>query len=216
MTPDRSLPVVADHAAALSSMQGEHTNAAEVMVRARRRGRCARIFPRHEQVERRDGWLRFGANDPVGADEHAHRALVAAASGPWPVELIGVFELLATIDAAQGWDVEAARLLGAAAAARAATGVIAVLEPEASSIDAARAVLRTRLGDEAFDQEYAAGATFDLDEAASYAQRARGRRHRPQFGWAALTPTEIRVARLAGDGLTDPQIAERLLMDARR
>ena len=212
MTPDRSLPVVADHAAALSSMQGEHTNAAEVMVRARAVAVALGSSLDMSKVERRDGWLRFGANDPVGADEHAHRALVAAASGPWPVELIGVFELLATIDAAQGWDVEAVRLLGAAAAARAATGVIAVLEPEASSIDAARAVLRTRLGDEAFDQEYAAGATFDLDEAASYAQRARGERHRPQFGWAALTPTEIRVARLAGDGLTNPQIAERLLM----
>jgi DNA-binding CsgD family transcriptional regulator len=164
------------------------------------------------RVERRDGWLRFCANDPVGADEHAHRALIAAAAGPWPVELIGVFELLATVDASQGWDVEAVRVLGAAAAARAATGVVAVLEPEASAIEAARAALRTRLGDEAFDREHAAGATFDLDEATSYAQRARGERHRPQFGWAALTPTEIQVARLAGDGLTNPQIAERLLM----
>jgi predicted ATPase/class 3 adenylate cyclase/DNA-binding CsgD family transcriptional regulator len=212
LTPVGSLPIVADHAAALSSMQGEYTYAAEVMARARAMAVALGSSLDMSRVERRDGWLRFGANDPVGADEHAHRALVAAASGPWPVELLGVFELLATIDAAQGWDVEAVRLLGAAAAARAATGVIAVLEPEASTIEAARATLRARLGDEAFDREYAAGATFDLDEAASYAQRARGERHRPQFGWAALTPTEIQVARLAGDGLTNPQIAERLLM----
>lgn len=123
-----------------------------------------------------------------------------------------MFELLATIDAAQGWDIEAARLLGAAAAARAATGVVAVFEPEASSIEAARAALRARLGDEAFDREVAAGSTFDLDDATRYAQRARGDRHRPQFGWAALTPTEMHVARLAGDGLTNPQIAQRLLM----
>ncbi len=209
LTPGRSMPAVADHAAALLSMQGEHTNAAEVMSRARA---VAGSPVGMSTVERRDGWLRFEARDPVGADEHAHRALVAAASGPWPVELIGVFELLATVDASQGWDVEAARLLGAAAAARAATGVSAVLEPEASSIEAARAALRARLGEEAFDREVAAGATFDIDEAASYAQRARGERHRPQFGWAALTPTEVQVARLAGDGLTNPQIAERLLM----
>ena len=138
VTPEGNLPGVADHAAALSSVQGDPTNAAEVMMRARTAALAHGSSLGMSTVERRDGWLRFGANDPVGADEHAHRALIAAAAGPWPVELIGVFELLATVDAAQGWDVEAARLLGAAAAARAATGVIAVLEPEASSIEAAR------------------------------------------------------------------------------
>jgi predicted ATPase/class 3 adenylate cyclase/DNA-binding CsgD family transcriptional regulator len=212
LTRGGSLPVVADHAAALLSMQGDHTQAAEVMGRARTAAMALGSSIAMSAVERRDGWLRFGAHDSVGADEYAHRALIAAAAGPWPVELIGVFELLATIDAAHGWDVEAVRLLGAAAAARAATSVVAVHEPEASSIEAARVALRARLGDEAFDREFAAGATLDLDEAASYAQRARGERHRPQFGWAALTPTEVQVARLAGDGLTNPQIAERLLM----
>lgn len=206
------LPAVADHAAAVSSMQGDHATAAEVMVRARAVAVELGLALALSTVERRDGWLRLGVDDPVGADDHAHRALVVAASGPWPVELIGVFELLATVDAAQGWDVEAVRLLGAAAAAREATGVVAMHEPEASAIHAARTVLRTRLGDDTFDREFAAGATFDLDEAADYAQRARGERHRPQFGWAALTPTEIQVARLAGEGLTNPQIAERLLM----
>ena len=175
LTPDGSLPVVADHAAALSSMQGEPTSAAEVMERARAVAVALGSSVDMSRVERRDGWLRFGANDPVGADDHAHRALVAAASGPWPVELIGVFELLATVDAAQGWDVEAARLLGAAATARAATGVVAILEPEASSIEAARAALRARLGEEVFDREFAAGATFDLDEAAEL-RTARTRR----------------------------------------
>lgn len=212
LAPDDSLPVVADHAAAWSSIQGEPNSATEVMKRARAVAVANGSSLDMSRVERRDGWLRFGANDPVGADDHAHGALVAAAAGPWPVELIGAFELLATVDAAQGWDVEAARLLGAAATARAATGVVAILEPEASSIEAARAALRARLGEEVFDREFSAGAALDLDEAAEYAQRARGERHRPQFGWAALTPTEVQVARLAGDGLTNPQIAERLLM----
>ena len=212
LAPDTALPAVADHVAALSSMRGDHTTAAVVMARARTVAVELGPSVAMSTVERREGWLRFGADDLVGADEHAHRALVAAASGPWPVELIGVLELLATVDAAQGWDVEAARLLGAATAARGATGVVAVHEPEASSIEAARTALRARLSEEAFDREFAAGASFDLDEAAGYAQRARGERHRPQFGWASLTPTEVQVARLAGDGLTNPQIAERLLM----
>ena len=49
-------------------------------------------------------------------------------------------------------------------------------------------------------------------EAATYAGRARGERQRPSHGWAALTPTELRVVALVADGLTNPQIAERLLM----
>lgn len=210
--PASSLPTVADHFAALSSMEGDHTSAAAAVVRARAVAEHVGPSVALSTVERRDGWLHLGLNDLAGANEHAHCALVAAASGPWPVELIGVFELLATVDAAHGWDTEAARLLGAASAAREATGVVAVHEPEASLIEAARVALRSRLGDDAFDREFAAGAAFDLDEATNYAQRARGERHRPQFGWAALTPTEIHVARLAGEGLTNPQIAERLLM----
>ena len=35
---------------------------------------------------------------------------------------------------------------------------------------------------------------------------------RPSHGWAALTPTELQVVALVADGLTNPQIAERLLM----
>ena len=39
-----------------------------------------------------------------------------------------------------------------------------------------------------------------------------GERQRPSHGWAALTPTELQVVALVADGLTNPQIAERLLM----
>ena len=58
----------------------------------------------------------------------------------------------------------------------------------------------------------AEGATLDWQEAATYAARARGERKRPSHGWAALTPTEQQVVALVADGLTNPQIAERLLM----
>jgi DNA-binding CsgD family transcriptional regulator len=49
-------------------------------------------------------------------------------------------------------------------------------------------------------------------DAIRYAQRARGERKRPRHGWAALTPTEEQVVALVGEGLTNPQIATRLLM----
>jgi DNA-binding CsgD family transcriptional regulator/tetratricopeptide (TPR) repeat protein len=43
----------------------------------------------------------------------------------------------------------------------------------------------------------------------------RGPRHRPQWGWGSLTPTEGTVADLVSQGLTNPQIAERLYISRR-
>ena len=46
----------------------------------------------------------------------------------------------------------------------------------------------------------------------------RGRRvsrGRPAFGWASLTPTEETVARLVAEGLSNPQIGDRLYVSRR-
>jgi len=43
----------------------------------------------------------------------------------------------------------------------------------------------------------------------------RGPRGRPKFGWASLTPAERAVASLVADGLTNPQIGDRLYISRR-
>lgn len=57
-----------------------------------------------------------------------------------------------------------------------------------------------------------AGTTPDLADLVELARRGRGDRRRPAFGWDSLTPTELLVAELVADGLTNPQIAERLII----
>jgi DNA-binding CsgD family transcriptional regulator len=64
-------------------------------------------------------------------------------------------------------------------------------------------------------------ATRDLGRAEALLRAAgirRGRhgaRSRPQVGWPSLTPTEITVACLVADGLTNPQIGDRLYVSRR-
>ncbi|WP_181783647.1 response regulator transcription factor, partial [Pseudonocardia pini] len=42
-----------------------------------------------------------------------------------------------------------------------------------------------------------------------------GKRRRPASGWESLTPTELQVAELVGQGMTSPQIATRLYVSPR-
>jgi DNA-binding CsgD family transcriptional regulator len=56
------------------------------------------------------------------------------------------------------------------------------------------------------------GRALSLEDATTYARRARGERARPASGWAALTPTEVEVANAVAAGLTNQLAAERLFM----
>ena len=103
---------------------------------------------------------------------------------------------------------EAARLLGATQALRDAHG----LGPASSLARDALTVARKALGAEAFKVACADGRALSLDDALAYAARARGERKRPSTGWESLTPTERAVVKLLAEGLTNPQIGERLFI----
>jgi len=55
-------------------------------------------------------------------------------------------------------------------------------------------------------------AEADLAEIIGLISRMRGKRARPLMGWDSLTPTERRVVALATEGLSNPEIAERMFI----
>ncbi|HTQ88301.1 MAG TPA: LuxR C-terminal-related transcriptional regulator, partial [Streptosporangiaceae bacterium] len=68
------------------------------------------------------------------------------------------------------------------------------------------------LGDDRFAQAWDQGQALTLDDAVAYAARKGGGRKRPATGWASLTPAELEVVRLVGEGLRNDAIARRLFI----
>jgi DNA-binding CsgD family transcriptional regulator len=103
------------------------------------------------------------------------------------------------------------RLFAAAERARAEIGIVRV-PPEAQHWAAIEARLRKELGEQAYEAARGQGAELTIEDALEWARRARGPRKRPPGGWASLTPTESRVVELVAEGLTNPQVAERMFV----
>jgi DNA-binding CsgD family transcriptional regulator len=124
-----------------------------------------------------------------------------------PDSIEGLAEVAAGLESHE----EAARLLAAAASARAELGLARWL-PEHEHWAALEERLREALSEEAFEAAWSEGSALDLKEAVAYVSRARGSRKRPSGGWESLTPTELEVVRHAAGGLTNPQIGERMFI----
>lgn len=145
------------------------------------------------------------------AEALAHEALASLARAAMKPAVVDLLELVAWAAAAHESHSEAARLFGAAQAARDAIRYVR-FPSERERYEGDVALARSGLPDEEFEKAWAEGTALSLEEAVAYAQRGRGERKRPSHGWASLSPTEIQVAGLVAERLTNPQIAQRLFV----
>jgi DNA-binding CsgD family transcriptional regulator len=156
----------------------------------------------------------LAASTPEGAPravDLAHDALTLLVEHGLRGGLPAALEAIARHGAAIRPTVGDAQVLGAADVTRSALGLPRTPDQD-RRFEAALADLRTALGADAVGAACAEGALLNLDEAVRFARRARGSRGRPASGWASLTPTELEVTALVSAGLSNPDIAARLLM----
>jgi predicted ATPase/DNA-binding CsgD family transcriptional regulator len=149
------------------------------------------------------------------ADEFAHRALLASPGDPFGQLAIWIcLVATAVISGDLGHYELATRLASAVASFARAIGMVPL--PAAADVLARlRRQCREALGDASFRRAETEGAGMSLSDAAAYASRGRGARRRPADGWDSLTPTELRVAAAVTEGLSNPQIAARMLITRR-
>lgn len=157
------------------------------------------------------GILARTEGDTAGAEDRHHQALALTVAHGLRGVAAETLEALAGLATLGESHAEAARLFGAAASLRTATGQRRwpLYQP---GYDADVAHTREGLGAGAFETAWKDGTALTLEDAAAYASRARGERKRPSTGWASLTPTELEVVALVARGLTNAQMGQRLFI----
>jgi predicted ATPase/class 3 adenylate cyclase/DNA-binding CsgD family transcriptional regulator len=161
----------------------------------------------NEQLAR----LALARDEPGHAEELLHQALGAHLEYGAMRYLPQTFDCLAETAARLDSGQEAARLLGAAHRLREDLGLVRSRHDEPWTAALER-TLREQLGDAGFGDAHQEGAALSLAEALTWMRHARGERKRPARGWESLTPTELRVVELIAEGLTNPQIGQRMFI----
>jgi predicted ATPase/DNA-binding CsgD family transcriptional regulator len=160
-----------------------------------------------------EGVMAWHRGELAAAERLVREATVHWHRGSDRMDACDGIELLGVLAAARERHADAARLLAAADAAR---RPLQYLAPgfTADRQAAARAISQARhaLGDDGFAQAWQEGQALALDDAVAYAARKGGGRKRPATGWASLTPAELEVVRLVGEGLRNDAIARRLFI----
>lgn len=148
------------------------------------------------------------------ARKDAYEALSIGAATGARVGLPDLLECLARLAVHADNHIEAAYLLGSAHAIRQRTCEVRFPMHDPGYQESLEAA-RSQLGNGSFATAWAEGAGLSPDQAIARALRGRGVRKRPASGWESLTPAELDVVRLVGQGLPNKDIAERLFISPR-
>jgi predicted ATPase/DNA-binding CsgD family transcriptional regulator len=148
------------------------------------------------------------------ADRDAYDALDLAARLGGDLVVPFALDCLATAAAQSDNHLLAARLFGAADAARQQMGMVRFKILDEGD-EATVAALRDTLGANAFEAAWAEGSALSIPEAIAYALRDRGERKRASSGWASLTRAELDVVKLVSEGLGNREVAARLFVSPR-
>ncbi|HEY2269751.1 MAG TPA: hypothetical protein VGI96_44530 [Streptosporangiaceae bacterium] len=144
--------------------------------------------------------------DDKRAESLTHDALKVLMDNGWRPAVIDALDVVAEIATAAGQHERAARLIAAAQQQRTTLGLVAfpmLSERTERNLASAGAAL----GEEGLEGALRDGARLSFQDAVTYAQRGRGERAGATRGWVSLSPVERQVVELAGQGLSNPDIA---------
>jgi DNA-binding CsgD family transcriptional regulator len=199
--------------ACLAAIAGDQATAAAAVAEARAELGGRRQAITTAALRYAEGVMAWHRGELAAAEHLVREATAAWHHGSDRMAAADGIELLGVLAAARERHADAARLLGAAAAAR---GPLRYLTPGFTAARAAAAAAASQarqiLGDDRFTQAWEQGQALALDDAVAYAARKGGGRKRPATGWASLTPAELAVVRLVGEGLRNDAIARRLFI----
>lgn len=130
------------------------------------------------------------------------------------LDLVGALNTLGGVAAtAESWE-DAARLFHTADQLCKRTGYV---PPAPQTEDRSAWITRVsgNLDDSSLERVRRDAVAAGVEGVIEHVTRGWGPRSRPRTGWASLTPTELKVVELVAEGLTNPQIGERMFISRR-
>ncbi|HEV2258945.1 MAG TPA: LuxR C-terminal-related transcriptional regulator [Streptosporangiaceae bacterium] len=207
------VPGTLAHLACLAAIGGDESTAAAAAAEARAALGGRRQAITLAALRYAEGVTDWHRGELADAEHLAREATVQWHHGSNRMAACDGIELLGVLAAARERFPDAARLLAAADTARRLLRYLAPgFTANRGAAAAAASQARDALGDDRFTQAWEEGQALTLDDAVAYAARKGGGRKRPAAGWASLTPAELEVVRLAGEGLRNDAIARRLFI----